>query len=430
MIVDIQIGYWLLDSNNIVKCFNDILNYLNVQPFFDIKSNDTIQRGCYYLMLLSQVYEKLTSMLIMYDLWTLFINLEMRLVPILAAMRYRGIRVDRNSLEHIKTQLDDEIKKIELKAYTICGKVFHINSAIELRTILYDELKLDQLNGVNIKRTDIKGAKSTSESMLKMLRKFHPLPNVIMEYRKLNKIQTGYVESLIQWIQDDVIHTTWDQSSAATDKTINLRNLFIARENYKFIVIDFQQIEFRLFAHLSKDRNLIEIFQNNTDIFVTLIEQLQNEINIVDIDRDTVKRILYAIMYGAGPIKLSQELEIDVEKANKIYSFIIGKFSVLKSFPKDVIEECRSLGYLRSLTGRRRYFPNISNSNFQLQLQSERQAVNFVIQGSAADICKLVMIRIENILAAKNYDCHLLLQIHDELLWEIHDTCFQEATSA
>ncbi|KAF6199319.1 hypothetical protein GE061_007345 [Apolygus lucorum] len=266
---------------------------------------------------------------------------------------------------------------------------------------------------------------------------------MILDYRHAHKIKSTYTDGILAHvINKKSISTTWEQCAAATGRitssgpnlqsipkqeenltiageSFNLRKIFVSRLGRKFVAADFQQIELRVFAHLSLDKSLISAFQEPGDIFHTMTKIRTGKSDFDPSERERTKTLMYALLYGAGSYKISELLSVDLEHAKRFCCDFYTSFPGLKSFRARVLEECRTRKELRSLSGRRRLFPHIASQNLQQKRYSERQAVNFVIQGSAADISKAAMLRAEAALRERHLQAYLLLQIHDELLWEV-----------
>ncbi|KAJ9596396.1 hypothetical protein L9F63_012559, partial [Diploptera punctata] len=432
--LDVKVGCWLLDPDHPPNRFIDALDILGIDKC------DMKKTACFLLLLQSCAAEKLYHKLKQHDLWKLFIDIEMKLLPIIAEVRC--ICVDKQKLNEMGNILEEQINVLEEEAYKSAGKRFQLNSIQQLSKILYDELKLDQKANVKVKPTSSLGLKSTSISA-----SHHTLPGVILEYRHLQKLKSTYIDAMLQHVKGNCIFTTWEQTAAATgrltssnpnlqsvpkqplsisslQKCVQLRSAFIARPGYVFLGADFQHIEFRVFAHLAKDKSLSEMFQQPEDIFITLARLWlgKNGEKISLDEREKTKRIVYAVIYGAGAAKLTEFLKITEDEARNIITSFNGICPVLQRFRQQVLMECQKLGYLITIGGRRRNFPNINSCNSQTRYHTERQAINFIIQGSAADLCKLAMLQVEQKLAERNLSqaVHLVLQIHDELLWEVN----------
>ncbi|PNF22499.1 hypothetical protein B7P43_G14844 [Cryptotermes secundus] len=449
LLLDPKVGCWLLDPDHPPGQFADAVHALSLGLEKPSASPNMKTVACHQLQLLSSLTEKLYQQLLKQKLWKIFVDMEMKLLPILAVMELRGILVNKERLKEMENVLENQMNRLKDAAYRAAGKHFHMNSVPQLSQILYEHLKLDQKAGIKVKTTMSRGSKSTSIPMLKLLQPFHPLPGIVLEYRHLHKLNSTYVAGMLQHTKGDYIFTTWEQTACATgrltssnpnlqsvpkqpisiagqtdeQRSILLRSPFIPRPGHVLLAADFQHIEFRIFAHLAKDVALIQLFHKPNDIFVNLAQMWLNRGSAVITaeDREKTKRIVYAMMYGAGAQKLAEILDVKGDEANFIISSFNSIFPGLHTFRQHVIDECQKQGYLCTVGGRRRLFPSICSSSFIVRAHTERQAVNFVIQGSAADLCKSAMLQIEHKLQEEQlaHDAHLLLQIHDELVWEV-----------
>lgn len=464
-ILDPKVACWLLDPDNPPVTFSGMLKtYLKgkyeLTPPETLGSLDVYSRD---LALLGPVMRELIDMLKRYKLWELFINVEVPLIPILSAMEVHGILVDEEVLRSYGNILKREIKKAETQCYQAAGHPFQINSHVQLRQVLFDELKLDELcPGQRLARTNVQNLKSTSETVLLKLKGIHPLPELVLSYRQLVKLKSTYIDGLVDYITAGYIHTSWEQTSAASGRiqsanpniqnipkqavhvrvddrvsetgrptgtgspTLWMREPFISHEGWSLIAADFQSIELRILAHLSQDPVLLRVFSNTQgkDIFVQLTCEwlgMKPE-DVKTTDRERTKRIVYSVIYGVGPERLAETLGDTNENAKTFTKSFLGKFKGIRSFTHRCISECQRHGLVQTIFHRRRLIANINSQNFHVRSHAERQAVNFVVQGSAADICKLAMIHTMQELAEKpSLRARLLVQIHDELLFEVID---------
>ncbi|CAC5409529.1 POLN [Mytilus coruscus] len=460
-IIDPQvIAGWLkvlrIRPDNPPSCFEDSLN--SVKEVIDC--NELLKEDFSLLgKLMNRLYQKLQSR----ELWDLFCCVETKLVPLLALMESQQVQIDTDKLMMFSNILKKKLQKLEQKAYESVGHSFLINSPVQLRQVLFEELKLDaKLPKKNkLAKTSIGHQISTSESVLQQLVDFHPLPGLVLEYRQFQKLKSTYMDGIMSCVQKDNLSTHWDQISAATgrlssyqpnvqaipkasititnykdnfivdkeeDDTLEIfaRDIFKSQEGWSFLAADFQQIELRLLAHLADDEVLLQIFQkqNDSDIFVELTSQWLGKVisSITSSEREQTKRIVYSVMYGAGKEKLAEYLKISPDNAKAIMNSFLVKFPAVNQFSKKCVEFCQKHGFTSTIFKRKRMIPNIKHPSPPLRAQAERQAVNFCVQGSAADLCKAAMLQIEQSL--RNHQ-HLrarqLYQIHDELLLEVHD---------
>jgi DNA polymerase-1 len=366
-------------------------------------------------------------------------NIEMPLIPVLAVMEHNGVKIDTAYLKRISVELGDKIYELEKRIYLAAGDEFNINSTKQLRTILFDKLGLP----VN-KKTPTKQA-STDEQTLKELANIHPLPALLLEYRTYTKLKTTYVDALPQIVnkKSGRIHTSFNQTVTTTGRLSssdpNLQNIpirdelgrrirgaFVAEDGFTLVSADYSQIELRLFAHLSKDNAMQKAFGEGADIHsITASVILGKPIaDITQDDRRLAKTINYGISYGMGPFKLSRDLGITMDEARNFIDNYFSKFPGMRQFMQEVIESACQNGEVRTMFGRRRPVPELLGKKFRGLTSlnhAERFSINTVVQGSAADIMKLAMIEIHKTLPDNFSSARMILQIHDELLFEVPD---------
>ncbi|XP_063381195.1 DNA polymerase nu-like [Cydia fagiglandana] len=447
---DAKIGGSLIDPDNPPENFAELQKLLGFTPEFTIATECILQKAAWYITLLRECFDKLKSLLTENCVWNVFVEIEMPLLPVIAGMEYLGVSVDLEKLKSMEDILLTKMKSVEQECYKAAGKTFQINSTLQVRTILYDELQLDTKNNLKIKETIGKGAKSTSETMLRGLVSVHPLPRLILEYRHLHKAHATFLTGIAQHVKDGSVKPTWVQMAAATGRiasnnpnlqaipkapfslvvfpqnsndqepTLNFRSVYTARPSHCFIAADFKHIECRVFAHAADDAILQDALRSGQDLFRVLAAKWLNKPvdEVLSEDRERTKRIVYASLYGAGARKLMEILNIGYEQALSVMSSFNRTFPALKSFGRAVVAKATS-GALRSLCGRARCFPHISSADATLRAQAERQAVNFIVQGSAADLCKKAMVAVQRRFESTAVTSRLVLQIHDELVWEV-----------
>ncbi|XP_035312834.1 DNA polymerase nu isoform X4 [Cricetulus griseus] len=355
----------------------------------------------------------LCSKLKAYGLWQLFCTLELPLIPILAVMENHKIPVDKEEIERTSALLGARLKELEQEAHFVAGEQFLIMSNNQLREILFGKLKLHLLSQrKHFPRTGLQKQLSTSEAMLNSLQDLHPLPKIILEYRQGSISstwnQTGTVSGRlsakhpnIQGISKHPIQISKPRNFKGKEEetvTISPRTLFVSSEGHTFLAADFSQIELRILAHLSGDPELLKLFQEseNDDVFSTLTSQWKDipMEHVTHMDREQTKKVVYSVIYGAGKERLAACLGVTVLEATHFLERFLQKYKKIKDFSQTVIAQCHHAGYVTSILGRRRPLPRICAQDQKLRAQAERQAVNFVVQGSAADLCKLAMIRI------------------------------------
>jgi DNA polymerase-1 len=364
----------------------------------------------------------------------LFRDVEMPLVRVLAEMEWNGVAIDVPWFRTLKERFERERRRVEQEIYAEAGQEFNINSNPKLREILFDALKLPVL-----KRTPT--GPSTDASVLQQLADAgHTLPSLLMEYRELSKLESTYIDALPAYVNPRTgrLHTSFSQTVAATGRLSssdpNLQNIpirrelgrdirrgFIPRKGWLLIAADYSQIELRLLAHLSDDPAFVQAFQTGGDIHrqtAALIFDVPVESVTAEM-RARAKTINFATIYGQGPHALSQQLKIAHAEARAFIDRYFERFSRVRAYLDSMVEFAREHGYVQTIFGRRRYIPELRDRNFNVRAFGERTAANSPIQGSAADLIKIAMIRIDAALRARELSSRMLLQVHDELVFEV-----------
>jgi DNA polymerase-1 len=361
-------------------------------------------------------------------------DLELPLLQVLVDMEWEGITIDRELFQRLSQELGDDLHRLEQEITRVAGMEVNLSSPRQLATVLFDKLQLPVL-----KKT--KTGPSTDADVLEQLAAMgHELPRLILEHRELQKLKNTYVDTLPERINPTTgrIHTTFNQAGAATGRLSsaepNLQNIpvrtprgeairagFIPRPGWVFLVADYSQIELRIMAHLSGDAAFIEAFRQGGDIhrqtaaliFGVAAEQVTPEM------RARAKTINFATIYGQGAFALSRQLGISLEDARGFIARYFERFSGVRTFLDRQIELARQQGYVETLFKRRRYIPEIKDRNFSLRAYGERNAQNSPLQGSAADLIKLAMVRIHHSIRQQGLAGRMLLQVHDELIFEV-----------
>lgn len=366
----------------------------------------------------------------MYDLWH---DLEIPLSKVLVQMELKGIKVEKERLEKMEAELAGQLEEIEAKIYELAGETFNINSPKQLGVILFEKLELPV-----IKKT--KTGYSTAVDVLEQLQDKHEIIEYILHYRTISKLQSTYVIGLQSEVSEDGrIHTRFNQTLAQTGRLSsiepNLQNIPIRLEEGRkirqafvpkkagnvLLGLDYSQIELRVLAAITKDESMMEAFTNDIDIHT----KTAMEVYGVDLDdvtplmRRNAKAVNFGIVYGISDYGLSQNLGITRKEAGQFIETYLNSFKEVKTFMHDVVQDAKRDGYVTTLLHRRRYLPDINSRNFNARSFAERTAMNSPIQGSAADIIKLAMVKFAKSEAAKDFDVELLLQIHDELIFDI-----------
>ena len=384
-----------------------------------------------------QLKQKLEPRLKPKNVDKLFYDLEMPLMPVLAEIEQEGVKIDTNSLKEISNVLEVDVKQIEEKIYQLAGEQFNIASPKQLGLILFEKLQLDP----KAKKTAT-GQYATGEDVLSRLADKHEIVGNILDYRELQKLKSTYIDALPLLISkyDGRVHTSFNQAVTATGRLSstnpNLQNIpirtergreirkaFVPRnENFLILSADYSQIELRLMASFSKDPTMMGAFQNGKDIHASTASKVfkvsPEEVN-ADLRRKA-KTVNFGIIYGISAFGLSQRLDIPRSEGSGIIKAYFEEFPKVKEYMDNAIIKARELGYAETLMGRRRYLPDINSQNQTIRGFAERNAINAPLQGSAADMIKLAMINIHNWLMKEKLQSRMILQVHDELVFDVH----------
>jgi DNA polymerase-1 len=379
-------------------------------------------------------YEVLKKQIEDKGLTPLMETIEVPLICVLAKMEMAGIRVDTDVLGQMSLEFEQELKSLEQKIYELAGEEFNINSSQQLGVILFEKLGLKA-----VKKTKKKTGYSTDVQVLTQLAESHEMPEKLLRYRTLGKLKSTYVDALSSLVHPDTgrIHTSFNQTITVTGRLSssnpNLQNIpirkpegkkirqaFIPAEGYTLISADYSQIELRLLAHCAKDPILIESFRNDEDIHTrTALEVFQVLPGLVtDEMRSQAKSINFGIIYGMSAFRLSNELGISRKMAGMYIDNYFKRYAGVKKFIDKTIEQTRDTCEVSTLFGRKRRLDDIRSSNANLRNFAQRAAVNTPIQGSAADLIKLAMIKMQTALAAEKMESKMLLSVHDEIIFE------------
>ena len=366
----------------------------------------------------------------------LFRNVEMPLAIILADMELEGVRINVPELTNYNEELSIKIEALTSAIHEHAGQEFNIDSPKQLGPILFETLAIP----AKVKKTKT-GQYPTGEEVLEKIKAEHPIVEAVLKYRKLKKLKSTYVEPLPKLVNahSGRIHTTYQQTVAATgrlsSKDPNLQNIpirtpegqairkaFIPRDDdHVLIAADYSQVELRIAAALSKDQGLVDAFVQGMDIHTaTAAKVFQVEPEAVDREmRSKAKAVNFGILYGQGAFGLAQNLSIPRREAKEIIDAYFEQFAALKAFTAQCVEQVREKGYAETVLGRRRYLPDIQSNNATVRAFAERNAVNAPIQGSAADIIKVAMVNIDAALKAKGLKARMIMQVHDELVFDV-----------
>ena len=363
------------------------------------------------------------------SLLDLYNQIELPLITVLSNIEKNGIYLDMRYLEDLSKDFGESLSELTEKIYTMAGKSFNINSPKQLSEILFDDLGLKPVK-----------KRSTAVEVLEVLKQYHPLPELILEYRHLAKLKSTYVDAFPHYINKDTgrIHTSLNQTITATGRLSStkpnlqnipirtstgrqLRKAFIPQENNWLILsVDYSQIELRIMAHYSKEVALIEAFKEDLDIH-SRTAALVNNIDVKEVSveqRRAAKVVNFGIMYGAGPYRMSQELGISISDAKELIDHYFSTYPGIHQYVLDTLEDARKTGYVKTLYNRKRRVANLHAENSHIVKADERIAINMPIQGTAADLIKIAMINIFKRMKVEGYKSKMILQIHDELLFE------------
>lgn len=409
----------------------DYLGKLTCEQMIKEDEKKVVDYACYEAYVAWKSKEVLESNLKEKGMYELYENIEMPLVFVLYDMEKEGIRADGDKLKEYSRELAVSINKIEKRIYEEAGEEFNINSPKQLGVVLFEKLQLP-----NEKKT--KTGYSTSAEVLDKLAPDHPIVADVLEYRQLSKLKSTYADGLINFIeQDGKIHTTFNQTITATGRLSStdpnlqnipirielgklIRKVFLPEEGHLFVDSDYSQIELRVLAHLSDDERLIAAFKNGQDIHrstAALVFDTPFD-EVTDIQRRNAKAVNFGIVYGISAFGLANDLNIGRKEAQAYIDSYFEKYPKIKAFLDKTVSEAKEKGYTKTMFGRIRPIPELSSSNFMQRQFGERVAMNSPIQGTAADIIKIAMIRVHDRLLKENLKSKLILQVHDELLIE------------
>ncbi|MDR6372004.1 DNA polymerase-1 [Chryseobacterium bernardetii] len=381
-----------------------------------------------------QLYELFAPQLKKENLEELFYNIEMPLMEVLAKMELAGIYLDEKWLAQESVDLENDLKQLETKIFELSGEEFNMNSPKQLGEILFEKMQLDP----KAKKTKT-GQYATSEDVLQKLTSKHEIIKHILEYRTYQKLKSTYVDALPSQIEkkDNRVHTNFSQTTAATGRLAsvnpNLQNIpirtvrgqqirgaFVSGEGKKIISADYSQIELRLIAEISGEDNMIKAFQDGEDIHASTAAKLF-KIPLAEVSktqRSQAKTVNFGIIYGQGAFALAEQTGLSRTEAKQMIEAYFETYPKLKEYMAEQVSKARQLGYVETILGRKRHLKDINSNNFVVRGHAERNAVNAPVQGSAADVVKLAMIKIDRELKEQQLTTKMLLQVHDELIFE------------
>ena len=381
-------------------------------------------------------------------------QVEMPLLPVLVSMQRFGVSLNAAALHEMSRDLLRQLNQLNASIYDLIGHAININSPQQLSDLLFNQLGLPKT-----KRT--KTGYSTDANSLEFLKGAHPVIDRILEYRQLSKLKSTYVDSLPELVNPRTgrLHTSYNQAGSATGRVSsndpNLQNIPIRTElgrqvrkafvaenspDWVFLSADYSQIELRVLAHLSRDQGLLDAFLKKEDIHSSTASMMYDvPMDQVTADMRRIAKVLnFGVIYGLSAFGIAQQTEFSPEEGQKFIDTYFAKYPSIQGYLESVKEQVRDVGYVATLLGRRRYIPDINASNYNVRQAAERAAVNMPIQGTAADIMKLAMVRVHRRLQESSMRTRMLLQVHDELLFEVpsgeapalQEVVFQEMPAA
>ena len=364
----------------------------------------------------------------------LYNEVELPLVTVLAHLEINGFLVDDNQLKKFADKLGEKIDALTTEIYMLAGEEFNINSPKQLGVILFEKLELKP-----VKKT--KTGYATNADVLEKLRDKHPIVNFIMEYRQLAKLKSTYCDGLTAVVNPNThrIHSVFTQTVTVTGRLSStepnlqniptrtelgreIRKMFVAKDGYVLVDADYSQIELRVLAHIANDETMINAFRNNEDIHAVTASQVLG-IPLEDVtkeQRSSAKAVNFGIVYGIGEFSLAQDLHISVKEAKAYIESYLEKYHGVRNYMESIKEQAKKDGYVKTMLNRIRYIPELKSPNYNIRQFGERVALNTPIQGTAADIIKLAMVRVDNRLINEGLKSKLILQVHDELIVEAH----------
>jgi DNA polymerase-1 len=417
---EVGLMLWVVDSNKTTPDLNDILSYTRTNSLPEAK----------------KVLEKIIKD---QNLSYVFENIEKPLMPITKAMTEVGIKIDVERLKELSKKYHKELAILEKKIWKIVGEEFNISSPKQLGEMLFVKMGLKPKN----QKKTATGGFSTKESELEKLREVHPIADLILEYREFSKLLGTYIDAIPTMVdKNNRLHSEFLQAGAATGRMASqnpgiqnipnktdlgreIRKSFIAEKGWKLVSFDYSQIELRIGAFLSGDKKLIEIFKNGEDVHTAVAREVFG-VEAKDVTkemRSKAKTINFGVMYGMGVTALQKNIGTDRAEAKEFLDGYFNKFSGLAEYLENVKRETAQKGYTETFFGRRRYFPEINSKLPFMKAQAERMAINAPIQGTGADITKIAMLDVDKFIKMKGLekDVRLLLQVHDELVYEVKE---------
>ena len=409
---------------------NDGINIDELYDFYKKGSNleyNVVRKAKY----INDIRDEYIKKLKLEDMYDLFVNVEMPLINVLTKMEFNGIKCDKNILDKMSVELTSKINKLTQDIYIAAGEEFNISSSKQLGSILFEKLGLK-----HAKKT--KTGYSTDSKVLEKIMNDHPIVPLIQEYRNLTKLQGTYVEGLKNYIMEDgKIHTIYKQTLTRTGRLSstepNLQNLpakdelgrlirkAFLPENDMFLSADYSQIELRILAHISDSKELISAFVNGEDIHTFVASDIFGvpKEDVTKIMRHTAKAVIFGIVYGISGFGLGENIGLSIIDAKKFIDKYYELYPGVKNYMDNIVKEAKEDGSVRTLFKRKRVIEELNNPNYMVRMSGERIALNTPIQGTSADIIKMAMVKIDNEITKRKLNSKMLLQIHDELIFDV-----------
>jgi DNA polymerase-1 len=454
---DTMVAAYLVDASQKIKMDELSKKYLGYEPvpivdligkgknqksMADLTPEEVYLYACEDADITLQLYEVLSKKMKEDELEEIANTVDFPLMEVLGDIEYQGVKLDVDMLEEFSKELDNDIKELEKEIYEKAGEEFNINSPAQLGDILFDKM------GLPAGKKTKTGKYSTNESVLTKLAVKYEIPSLILDYRQLAKLKSTYVDALPSMVNEETgrIHTDFNQSVAATGRLAssnpNLQNIpirtkrgreirkaFIAEDGFKIMSADYSQVELRVIAHIAKDEAMIEAFKNGEDIHARTAKEIFHLDSLEEVTADhrrKAKEVNFGIPYGLSAYGLAQNLGIENSEGKEMIDEYFSRFPNIQNYIDETKAYAKENGYVKTLLGRRRYIPDINSGNWNVRGFAERVAINMPIQGTAADIIKLAMINIHDWLESSELKSRMLLQVHDELIFEVHENELEE----
>ncbi len=422
---DLELGAYLLNASSKAYDLKGLsLRYLSDNVY-------SVEDEYFDIAVLPDLCDEVKKRITDMDMLSLYEEIELPLCEVLADMEQVGFKVDVDKIKAYGKELTVQIESLKSQMFELVGREFNPNSTKELGVILFEELKLPV-------KKKTKTGYSTGAEVLEKLQGMHPIIELLLEYRKLTKLNSTYLVGMLKVVGDDSrVHSTFNQTETRTGRISStepnvqnipvrtaqgskIREFFVARDGYVLIDADYSQIELRILAHIANDKNMIDAFKNNFDIHkITASQVFKTPIDeVTPQQRSRAKAINFGIVYGIGAYSLSQDINVPVYEAKEYIEEYLKTYSGVKKYMDDIVKKAQHDEYVTTIYNRRRELADINSTNKTVQAFAKRVALNTPIQGTAADIIKIAMIKVYNRLKAENFDAKLILQVHDELIIE------------